>query len=132
MITLLGRSVLLNLIPYNPTSVNHEYKAPTEGAKGRFVKIIREEYQVRCTLRQTLGQDIDSACGQLVIDKLELSKASGGCTEDLEDMFEAKSRNTASKSVTRNTRVKTTAFSMRALVIAIVAFITGYLILWNV
>ncbi|PHJ16160.1 radical sam domain-containing protein [Cystoisospora suis] len=45
-------AVLVNLIPYNPTAVPYDYKS---------------EYSIKALVRQTLGQDIDSACGQLVI-----------------------------------------------------------------
>ncbi|KAJ3187486.1 sorting nexin [Gaertneriomyces sp. JEL0708] len=62
-----SRDVLLNVIPYNPTAVPHDYKTPDREAARKFVDIVRE-YGVRTLLRQTMGADAASACGQLVID----------------------------------------------------------------
>ncbi|KAJ3032768.1 sorting nexin, partial [Rhizophlyctis rosea] len=72
-----GRDVLLNVIPYNPTDVPHDYHPPTTEAKTTFVDIVRNEYGVHTLLRQTLGQDVSSACGQLVIDSQKNVKGSG-------------------------------------------------------
>ncbi|KAJ3046203.1 sorting nexin [Rhizophlyctis rosea] len=73
-----GRDVLLNLIPYNPTAVPHDYKAPSTEAKATFVDIVRNQYGVHTLLRQTLGQDVSSACGQLVIDSQKASSCGSG------------------------------------------------------
>ncbi|KAJ3087192.1 sorting nexin [Quaeritorhiza haematococci] len=70
-----GRDVLLNVIPYNPTSVPHDYKTPEREVQARFVDIVRNEYGVHTLLRQTLGQDVSAACGQLVIDTAVAAKA---------------------------------------------------------
>lgn len=85
-----GREVLLNLIPYNITAVPHDYKPPTEADKAAFVDVVRRVYKVHTILRQTMGDDIDSACGQLVISNSNLAKK-GGCG-DLEDMFDTDTR----------------------------------------
>lgn len=60
------RSVMLNVIPYNPTAVPFDYKAPSREAADAFCQIVRT-YGVKTTLRQELGQDIGGACGQLVV-----------------------------------------------------------------
>jgi len=80
------RSVLLNVIPYNPTEVPYDYHPPLQDTTDKFNKIVRT-YKVRTIQRQELGQDIDGACGQLVVQKLETGKgfvagAGGGCGTD--------------------------------------------------
>ncbi|KAJ3157800.1 sorting nexin [Geranomyces variabilis] len=62
-----GRKVLLNVIPYNPTSVPYDYKTPTREGARLFAETVRG-YDVHTLLRQTMGADSASACGQLVID----------------------------------------------------------------
>ncbi|KAJ1563268.1 sorting nexin [Cladochytrium tenue] len=61
-----GMEVLLNVIPYNPTDVCYEYAAPTAEALKLFVDTVKAG-GLHATVRQELGQDIASACGQLVI-----------------------------------------------------------------
>jgi len=61
-----GRTVVLNVIPYNPTAVPYDYKPPEQDVVDMFNKVVRS-YGVRTIQRQELGQDIDGACGQLVV-----------------------------------------------------------------
>ncbi|KAJ3260805.1 sorting nexin [Boothiomyces macroporosus] len=75
-----GRDVLLNIIPYNPTDVPYDYKTPLAETVREFVEITRNEYGLRTLWRQKLGNDIASACGQLVI---ESKKCDVGDLEDL-------------------------------------------------
>eukprot|EP00041_Stephanoeca_diplocostata_P032850 m.1065271 g.1065271 ORF g.1065271 m.1065271 type:complete len:498 (-) comp24219_c1_seq13:831-2324(-) len=63
------RTIILNVIPYNPTEVPFDYKPPSVERTDRFNNIVRT-YGVRTIIRQELGQDIDSACGQLVVKTL--------------------------------------------------------------
>ncbi|KAI8925386.1 hypothetical protein BC831DRAFT_461363, partial [Entophlyctis helioformis] len=70
-----GRDVLLNVIPYNPTAVPHDYQPPSQATTREFVDIVRNTYAVRTLLRQELGQDISSACGQLVIESAGLGRS---------------------------------------------------------
>ena len=53
----------INLIPYNHVE-GAPYKAPTVGAVHAFAKKLEKE-GISATVRRTLGQDIDGACGQL-------------------------------------------------------------------
>jgi sorting nexin-8 len=76
-----GREVFLNLIPYNKTDVPFDYKSPTSEDKKKFVEILRNEYGLHVMLRQTMGDDIDSACGQLVISQKGCDKVA-----DIEDL----------------------------------------------
>jgi hypothetical protein len=77
-----GLDVVLNVIPYNPTSVIRAFEAPAEGAVQAFLAVVRS-YGVVCMLRQELGQDIDGACGQLVIKSAGIQKpGKGSCEEE--------------------------------------------------
>ena len=61
------RSALLNVIPYNPTTVTRQYCAPSPERVQSFCEAVRE-HGVVTIIRQELGQDISGACGQLVVD----------------------------------------------------------------
>ena len=56
-------SSLVNLIPYNPVS-GKEYNAPSKKKQKEFYSILKER-NINITLRETKGQDIAAACGQL-------------------------------------------------------------------
>ncbi|KAJ3270512.1 sorting nexin [Terramyces sp. JEL0728] len=88
-----GKDVLLNIIPYNPTDVPYDYKTPLSDTVREFVEITRNEYGVRTLWRQKLGNDIASACGQLVI---ESKKCDIG---DLEDLGKKRSASVPKKVV---------------------------------
>ncbi|PFH31897.1 radical SAM domain-containing protein [Besnoitia besnoiti] len=60
-------AIIVNLIPYNPTEVPYDYRPSAAERVDAFLKILRQEYSIKALVRQTLGQDIDSACGQLVV-----------------------------------------------------------------
>lgn len=53
----------INLIPINPV-VEREHKAPDKGRQYAFKNTI-EKAGIAVSLRRTLGQNIDAACGQL-------------------------------------------------------------------
>jgi 23S rRNA (adenine2503-C2)-methyltransferase len=57
----------VNLIPYNPIR-EMEYKTPSRERVERFKNLL-EARDVRVTIRQTAGRDIDAACGQLRLDR---------------------------------------------------------------
>eukprot|EP00897_Mesotaenium_endlicherianum_P007931 jgi/Mesen1/7166/ME000037S06530 len=61
-------NVVVNLIPYNPTSVDAEYQPSTPEDVVAFQKILREGHGIHTTVRQEMGQDINGACGQLVVE----------------------------------------------------------------
>ena len=103
-----GKDMLLNLIPYNPTLVPFDYKSPTRETQNAFVDIVRNTYNVHTLLRQELGQDISSACGQLVITSQKQ------CTEsitDLEDLAgksaRLTSKSSSSKKFSKSTKINT-------------------------
>jgi adenine C2-methylase RlmN of 23S rRNA A2503 and tRNA A37 len=66
---LLRRSTLLNVIPYNPTDAGNAYgyMSPSQDVINSFISIVRG-YGVVVTVRQELGQDVNAACGQLVVE----------------------------------------------------------------
>jgi adenine C2-methylase RlmN of 23S rRNA A2503 and tRNA A37 len=87
------RAVILNLIPYNPTNTGMGYEAPSDNEIDEFEAILRGGYQVRTTVRRTMGQDIAGACGQLVV-KAKKDHQNNGCgtfemASDMEDLVES-------------------------------------------
>lgn len=55
--------VYVNLIPYNNVDESGYSSTDYKGAMKFYDKLMRKN--VRCTLRQKMGEDIDAACGQL-------------------------------------------------------------------
>lgn len=60
-----NRLLVVNLIPYNKTNVQDKLSCPSEDHMKEF-RLIVVSYGVICTIRRTMGADIDSACGQLI------------------------------------------------------------------
>ena len=58
--------IKVNLIPYNQTNANFERS--DEKSIKRFKEYL-EEHGITCTIRESKGQDIWAACGQLIIEK---------------------------------------------------------------
>ena len=70
--------ILLNLIPYNPTDVGDAYEPPSDDDISKFHEIlISEEYRIHTRVRKEMGQDIDGACGQLVVEHQKRGKGKG-------------------------------------------------------
>ncbi len=59
----LGQMVHVNLIPLNPTP-GSQWDASPKDVEAEFVRLVRAE-GVACTVRDTRGQEIAAACGQL-------------------------------------------------------------------
>ena len=59
----LGHLVHVNLIPLNPTP-GSKWDASPRPVQDEFVRRVQAQ-GVTCTVRDTRGQDIDAACGQL-------------------------------------------------------------------
>lgn len=71
-----NRSVVVNVIPYNQTDVKDKLRCPNEQHIKEFQRIVAS-YGTFCTIRRTMGADIDSACGQLIVlDKKEKDQGS--------------------------------------------------------
>ncbi|KAI8910455.1 hypothetical protein EDD86DRAFT_205479 [Gorgonomyces haynaldii] len=107
------RDVLLNVIPYNPTDVPYDYKAPEPTKASAFVETVRS-YGVRVTFRQEFGQDIASACGQLVINSKK-------CVDDIEDIGKPKTQKT--KIVKRKSKPKPDYTFFYALIVILIALL---------
>jgi len=60
-----GKALVVNLIPYNQTDVKDKLRCPSLAHIKEFQHIVLS-YGVFCTIRRTMGADIDSACGQLI------------------------------------------------------------------
>lgn len=65
-----GRSVMMNVIPYNPVA-GLPYRTPSGAAIARF-RAILESAGVNVNFRQRKGDEIDAACGQLRRNRGEL------------------------------------------------------------
>lgn len=85
-----GRRVVINLIPYNPTTVAMQFKASGPMEVLQFQKILKEVYGLRTTIRQEMGQDIEGACGQLSVSHLQKGSNNisrlGSSVGDIEDL----------------------------------------------
>lgn len=60
-----GRLAHVNLIPYNPIDTEDPLQQTPEPEVRRFQRAL-EKYGVPSTVRASLGDDIDAACGQLI------------------------------------------------------------------
>ncbi|KAI2503985.1 hypothetical protein MHU86_10482 [Fragilaria crotonensis] len=89
-----NRHLLVNLIPYNQTDVKDKLRCPSEQHMRQFQDIV-SSYNTFCTIRRTMGADIASACGQLVVQTAK--------EVDIEDAVRSKTEITVS---TRTTAVK--------------------------
>jgi adenine C2-methylase RlmN of 23S rRNA A2503 and tRNA A37 len=98
---LAGRSVSLNLIPWNPVHAAADadagspaapmtFSAPDPGSVAAFAATVRAA-GVPVTVRAEKGQDIAGACGQLVVQAAGIGSGGGGCAaggapKDVEDL----------------------------------------------
>lgn len=81
---------VINLIPYNPTTVAMQFKASGPMEVLQFQKILKEVYGLRTTIRQEMGQDIEGACGQLSVSHVQKGSNNisrlGSSVGDIEDL----------------------------------------------
>ena len=63
-----GKSIIVNLIPYNQTDVKDCFSAPSMDHIKKFQEIVMS-YGLLVFIRKTMGEDIAGACGQLVLQK---------------------------------------------------------------
>lgn len=78
-----GRSVHVNLIPYNTTDVSAQFRSPSPEAIRAFHAVLREPYNLKVTIRENHGTDIDGACGQLALKSK--NEAAAAAQKDIED-----------------------------------------------
>jgi len=84
------KPVIVNVIPYNVTDVPACFKSPSQQARDLFCAKVRE-HGLQTMLRQTMGDDVNGACGQLVIDVKKKESAACSSTSsthshDIEDL----------------------------------------------
>ena len=72
----LGHLVHVNLIPLNPTP-GSKWDASPRPVQDEFVRRVQAQ-GVTCTVRDTRGQDIDAACGQLAAGERDRAAAAEG------------------------------------------------------
>jgi adenine C2-methylase RlmN of 23S rRNA A2503 and tRNA A37 len=83
-------SILLNLIPYNPTDVCEDFLPPTSENIKIFADICRlPEHNIHTRIRTEMGQDIAGACGQLALTKSNPSNVND-TDHDVEDFLSNK------------------------------------------
>lgn len=79
--------VVVNLIPFNPIGNTSQFRTSTEAKVKYFQKVLREKYNIRTTVRKEMGQDINGACGQLVVSEQgRIVAGSTGLLTDIEDL----------------------------------------------
>ncbi|KAF0714050.1 Aste57867_4064 [Aphanomyces stellatus] len=122
-----GKSVHINLIPYNATEVDAEFQSPARDDIVKFKDILRVDYNLKVTvcvviIRENHGMDIDGACGQLAVKKLESSiPKTNPKQRDIEDLGQPTSRKpkakaSASKDNTVGSSTDSSLFSTFAVV----------------
>lgn len=62
------RYLIVNLIPYNQTDVKDKLRCPSVEHMKEFQRIVAS-YGAFVYIRQTMGADVNGACGQLVVNK---------------------------------------------------------------
>jgi len=76
----------VNLIPWNSIeSPNIDYKSPLYEDILKFKEILKE-YHIPSTIRQSKGNDIAGACGQLVVDQSKKDSNKKIKIVDIEDL----------------------------------------------
>jgi sorting nexin-8 len=100
-----NRHLVVNLIPYNQTDVKDKLRCPSPEHIETFRRIV-SSYGAFCTVRRTMGADIDSACGQLIT----LEGSEKGKVRDIEDTVNQKTgslrRESANSSKIRRSPVR--------------------------
>lgn len=83
-----NRNLVVNLIPYNQTDVKDKLRCPSPEHIKEFQRIVGS-YGAFCTIRRTMGADIDSACGQLVVLSREREQSNRPEKTDVVDIEES-------------------------------------------
>lgn len=101
-----NRHLVVNLIPYNKTDVKDKLSCPSREHMNQFQQIV-SSYGAFCTIRRTMGADIASACGQLVVPLGQKEKDEN--TGDIEDFITSKDKDRTTASVRKQQRLKVAA-----------------------
>ncbi|KAG9409873.1 hypothetical protein AC1031_020186 [Aphanomyces cochlioides] len=107
-----GKSVHINLIPYNATEVDAEFQSPAREDIVAFKEVLRVQYQLKVTIRENHGMDIDGACGQLAVKKLDAELTTKKPKmQDIEDFGKVKRNTSSSPKRTRALTSETSGLS---------------------
>lgn len=98
-----NRSVHVNLIPYNTTEVGAQFRSPSPEQIRAFHAVLRDPYNLKVTIRENHGNDIDGACGQLALKNKQQAANGEHNHKDIEDLGRNKSRVTKPSSPKKNT-----------------------------
>jgi wyosine [tRNA(Phe)-imidazoG37] synthetase (radical SAM superfamily) len=102
-----GKKVMVNFIPYNPTNVAECFSPPTHEEVIELERIVRDEYGIITAIRRTMGQDINGACGQLVINNTQCQE--GNSLLDIEDLGSSDLKKRSSRMKVKSTQEKSPA-----------------------
>jgi hypothetical protein len=91
-----NRNLVVNLIPYNQTDVKDKLRCPSMEHIKEFQRIV-STYGTFCTIRRTMGADIDSACGQLVVLHKGKEKNETPANTEVVDIEESSGKTVAKK-----------------------------------
>ena len=93
-----NRSVHVNLIPYNTTDVGAQFRSPSPEDIRAFHAVLRDPYNLKATIRENHGTDIDGACGQLALK----NKPDGNAVQrDIEDLGQRRPKSLQAKNEKR-------------------------------
>ena len=101
-----GKKVLVNLIPYNNTSSSIEVDYDPTDTKdiNSFKEILIKMYNIYTNVRTEKGGDIASACGQLVVKKLQQQKEYREKKKEEEEEEEEKNRQLNDDNASKKTK----------------------------
>ncbi|EWM27564.1 radical sam domain-containing protein [Nannochloropsis gaditana] len=98
---LVGASVIVNLIPYNPTDVAMDFETPEDDDVDTFYTVLAHDYKLLTTVRVHHGREIGGACGQLALTQPGKGESAGPkgapAVNDIEDLMDGGGRRGAKK-----------------------------------
>lgn len=98
---LVGASVIVNLIPYNPTDVAMDFETPEDDDVDAFYTVLAHDYKLLTTVRVHHGREIGGACGQLALTQPGKGESAGPkgapAVNDIEDLMDGGGRRGAKK-----------------------------------
>ena len=135
--------ILLNLIPYNPTDVGDDFTPPSDDRIKRFHEIlVSKDYRIHTRIRKEMGQDIDGACGQLVVESQKRKQSrSAPVPPEIEELHSKggwprstpEKRGSSNKRRGRKADLKTSALSLKnvTLVTSSIVLLLSGLFVWR-
>jgi adenine C2-methylase RlmN of 23S rRNA A2503 and tRNA A37 len=102
-------TLLTNLIPYNPVlsiTAKRGYQPPSFAETSAFADVLRKR-GLKVLVRQEMGQDVGSACGQLVVEGPNTANGDAEVVKDIEELGATSVRNRKVNGVVKKTRKET-------------------------